>query len=441
MIADSDAKNRQEALFFWNDWWFGKEFSTGIRRSEYVDNALDLLKTRQAIVFSGIKRSGKSTIMMQMIRELLKANGPKNICYMNLDDAKFGNDLERIYDSYMQYANPEGKLFFFIDEAQNAPDWARWVKKMYDKKGVDMKFFISGSSSALLDGEYASLLAGRHFLIRVYPLSFREFLEFQGGIKAVPEEGWLSREKNGIMHHLEAYLGTGGFPEAVIEKDAKMKMTLLKSYFESILYRDVLARSEVRNAKTLEELALYLMSNVSSHFSFKNAAKLMGSSVQTMEEYFFLLKRAFLFFDVPIFSYKIKDQQYYPRKVYCMDNGMKNAVSFQFSDNRGRDMENLAAIELSRTGKKVFYWKGRGEVDFVIMDGPKTVQLIQVCYDLQDQDTKKREVASLLEAMVEFKLHSGQILTWDYEGEENIDGNKISYVPLWKWLLTRPTEA
>jgi hypothetical protein len=150
------------------------------------------------------------------------------------------------------------------------------------------------------------------------------------------------------------------------------------------------------------------------------------------------LENAYLLFSVPIYSYKIKDQKQYPKKIYCIDTGLINTVSFRFTEDTGKLYENVVAVELKRRKKEIYYWKDANhwEVDFVLKDGLKVTQLIQVCYDTGNPETKNRELKSLVNAGEEFKCGNLLVITNDYESEEEFKGEKIKFMPLWKWLIS-----
>ncbi|MCD6369873.1 MAG: ATP-binding protein, partial [Thermoplasmata archaeon] len=203
------------------------------------------------------------------------------------------------------------------------------------------------------------------------------------------------------------------------------------------LMRDI--ASQVKNAAVLEELGYFLTSMAGKTVSFSKLSRLLAVrgtkiSVPTLEKYFYLMKDVFLFFDTRIYSYRIKEQLQYPRKVYAIDTGFVNYFGFKFSEDRGRLMENLVAVELLRRGKKIHYWKNkRGEeVDFVVVKGAKVEELIQVSYDIEDPDTRKRELRALEKAGEELKCKNKTVITWDYEEE-----GEVRFVPLWKWLLEK----
>lgn len=269
------------------------------------------------------------------------------------------------------------------------------------------------------------------------PLSFREYLHFKNVI--VSRKKQTEWEEAKIKKHLIDYLKTGGFPDVVL---AEEKETILSQLFTDIVSRGVLSRAGIRKENILDEFSYYLSSNVSNLLSFNNMNKYFTNrgikiSVPTLLNYFWHLKNAFLFFDSLIYSYKVKDQMQYPRKIYCIDNGIVNLAGFKTSEKFGRLYENTVAIELLRKGYNLFYWKARNqvEVDFVIKQGTQITQLIQVCYDIENTDVKQREVKALYKAMETFNLKEGLVITEKNIGEQKIDGRKIVYKPLWKWLI------
>jgi hypothetical protein len=235
------------------------------------------------------------------------------------------------------------------------------------------------------------------------------------------------------MYLLKEYAAYGGFPEVVL-KEKNFKNILLNQYFTDIINKDIVNRYNTNSTKTFD-LAKYLLTNISSLFSFRSARAATGLGMETIEKYTSFITESYLVNFMPFFSYSLKIQNQYPKKVYCIDTGLRNVVSFKFSEDMGRIAENLVFIELKRRGKEVYYWKGEHEVDFVIKENLKPEGLIQVSWNIEDKKTKIREINGLTEAMNEFNLSDGLIITGDYSGEERIDDNTIKYVPLWKWLL------
>ena len=424
----------KEGLVFWNPWW-NKDTNIldEIKERECAEDIQPLFDRKEVLALTGVRRSGKTSLMHLLLRELLNNMDSKQILYVNLEDPNFeGANLSDIYQGYEELMIPDDNQFLFLDEVQNKTGWEKWVKKMYDSR-KRMKIVVTGSNSSLLKSEFATYLAGRSLTYEVFPLSFPEFLSFND--ITIRSEAQLLKAKPRIMHHLEAYLKFGGYPEIVLEDDEKMKFTLLKEYFSAILSRDILTRYEIKEGKKLERLAAYLITNSSNEISAKSLSKIVDLNIKTVQEYINHLEDVYLFFFVNHFSYSMKAQLTYHRKVYCVDTGMRNAVSFSFSKDAGRLMENLIYLRLRRMGE-VYYWKDRDtDIDFVVKQGKKVTHLVQSCYELDDAKTKKREVNSLLKAMDHFKMEEGIIVTWDKEGTEGIDNKTIHYCPLWKWLL------
>jgi len=391
----------------------------------------------------GPRRSGKTYLMFLTIKKLQETVDKEAIIYINFENRKLMPLKEGYFNSIIEFAYAEDlikryeTIYLFLDEIQRIEGWERYVRSIYDEFKENIKIFVSGSSANLLSKEYSKLLTGRHLTTQVMPLSFREYLQFKDVV--VSDKTPTEREDAKIKKHLIEYLQTGGFPDVVLGED---KEAILSQLFMDIVSRDVLSRSGIRKENILDEFSYYLSSNVSNLLSFNNMNKYFTSrgvkiSVPTLLNYFWHLKNAFLFFDSLIFSYKVKDQMQYPRKIYCIDSGIANLAGFKTSENFGRLYENIVAIELLRKGFDLFYWKARNqdEVDFVIKQGTQVTQLIQVCYEMETMDVKQREVKALNKAMQTFNLNEGLVITDKIVGEQKIDGKKIVYKPLWKWLI------
>lgn len=397
----------------------------------------------------GVRRSGKTYLMFLAMKDLMKSVDQKRTIYINFEDRRLLPLDEGYFDGLVEFIHSEellklGRLYLFLDEVQRIGGWEKYVRSIQDEFKGRIKIFVSGSSRSLLSKEYAKLLTGRHITMVVFPLSFEEFLNFKGldaGKKYFTEE-YRAR----IRKCLDEYLEFGGFPEVVLSQE---KERILEQLFHDIITRDVLERISLRKPKVMEEIAYYICSNIASLISFSKFSRMLGSrgvkiSVPTLENYFGYLRDAFLFFDVSIFAHSVKDQLQYPRKIYCVDNGLVNVIGFKLSKNPSKLYENVVAVELLRWASEkptrgIFYWRDRGgrEVDFAVKEGASVRQLIQVCYDLSSPDVKEREVKPLVIAMKEFKLNKGLIITRDLEGEEMADGKTIAFKPLWRWLLKR----
>ncbi len=381
---------------------------------------------------SGVRRSGKTYILFQLINKLRN-----NTVYINFEDERFSdnvNQLSFIYETFLEYKNPTGKLYFFLDEIQNINGWEKWIAKMYEK---NIKFFISGSNASLLSSEFSKSLTGRHTVTEIFPLSFREFLLFKDKEILNKSAYYIVEKRAKIKNLFHEYLRYGGFPEVIYDG----KKDILLQYFNDILTKDIILRHNIKFKASLKEVALLLITNISSLHSLYSLNKIIQArSINTIKNYVMFMEEAHLLFKIPYFSFSIKKQLANPFKIYCVDNGLRNAASFRFSEDMGKIYENIVAIELIRRYKKenIFYWKKEdSELDFLIKQGINIRHLIQVCYDTKNQQTKKREIKSLLGAMKEFKVNVGTIITDDQEGEEKINSKKIKYIPLWKWLLEK----
>ncbi len=392
------------------------------------------LSTKLISDIVGPRRAGKTYFMYFLIKKLLESGvDKKRTLYINFErrllyplTPEYFNDLvELIYEEGLE----DGPLYIFLDEVQRVEGWERFVRSLYDEFSGKMKIFVSGSTSRLTKSSLSVLLTGRHITTHVFPLSFREFLQFK---RFKIPDSLTEREVVYIKNMLREYLEYGGFPEVVL---GDLKEEYIETLFLDILMRDI--ASQVKNAAVLEELGYFLTSMAGKSVSFSKLSRLLAArgtklSVPTLEKYFYLMKDVFLFFDTRIYSYRIKEQLQYPRKVYAIDTGFVNYFGFKFSEDRGRLMENLVAVELLRRGKKIHYWKNkRGEeVDFVVSRGLKVEELIQVSYDIEDPDTRKRELKALEKAGEELNCKNKTVITWDYEEE-----GEIKFIPLWKWLV------
>ncbi|MFH1902883.1 MAG: ATP-binding protein [Candidatus Omnitrophota bacterium] len=324
----------------------------------------------------------------------------------------------------------EKKVFFF-DEIQNAPQWENFVRRMQDS---GFKFYLTGSNASLLSKELGAKLTGRSISVELYPFSFLEFLLYRG---YVPKKNALfyTSERGRIKRYFSEYLASGGMPEYLKYRE----INILKMVYEDILYRDIVARYEIKGIKALRELALYLASNLTRPFTYNSLKRMLQlGSVNTVKSYVDYLENSFLFFATPRFSYSVKQQYTAPRKIYGIDNGLIGSVAFQFSKNRGLFLENLVFLELKRRYKNIYYCKTMKnlEVDFLIKKENQTISLIQVTESLSDELTRKRELNSLLAAMEELKLKEGLILTEDHEEKIKVSDRTIRVQPIYKWLLS-----
>ncbi|MEA1986554.1 MAG: ATP-binding protein [Candidatus Marinimicrobia bacterium] len=430
-----------ESLIFWNYW--NRKPDNIIERPEYQKLINQYKSTNEIIVFEGIRRSGKSTLMLLEIKNLLDSKtNPNNILFVNFEDPLFYDNLnlnllDNIYETYLEYLNPKGKIYLFLDEVQNINAWEKWVLKFYETN-KNMQIFVTGSSSKLLSSEFSTALSGRHLKIKVFPLNFKEYLFFNN--LNIKNKSDLIKNKIKIKRLLKEYLNYGGFPKLTSLKNKQNKKIELIEYFDTIILKDISKRYKI-STEYIKKLAFYLMSNNAKLYSINNLKKMELGSYETIKKYIRYLKEVYLIFDLQIFDYSVKKQMINHKKNYSIDTGFVNSVSFKFSENIGHLLENVVFIELKRRNKEIYYHKKKYECDFVIKENNQIVTAIQVSQTISDSDTKKREINGLLDAMKTYNLKTGLILTEDEEkiihkkNDENIN-YKIIVKPIWKWLLS-----
>jgi len=422
-----------------NPWWSSKKsinIDSSIKRKKYLNLLIKLIPSKEILTITGIRRVGKSTLQLQLIKYLIRSKkvNPKNILFFNIDaftiQEKNSNALNLLLDEFYKLKNPKGRIYIFLDEIQNISDWENWIKSHYDLN-KNLKFILTGSNSKLLHSELSKLLTGRIFNIQVHPLSFKEFLLFK---KYFIKD--LVLEKIQLFTYFKEYIYYGGFPEVVLEKDNSIKIFRLQEYYNGIILRDVLELNNVRETKEVLELSKYLISLSAKLFSYNKLSKIIGLSKTTVKEYFMHLQNAFLFTELMNFDYSLKKQLISERKTYAVDTGLINAMSFKFSEDKGRALENLVFIELKRRDKEVYFYKEKKECDFLIRKNLKIVEAIQVCLKV-NLDDEKRELEGLLEVMFKYNLKKGLIITLDDEKQMKTRGKEILLVPIWKWLLIK----
>jgi len=329
---------------------------------------------------------------------------------------------------YARYADD----FVFLDEAQFFSGWQVFVKARYEKG--DIKFIITGSNSHLLSAEMATMLSGRSIASQIYPFSFQEILQARN----IKHDTKISLNSNvlKITKQFNSFLEYGGFPEVFLEKENSIKKEILINYYRNILYQDIIPRFEIKKTKEIENLLLYLFSNVSQGYSYNSLGKNFNIQDKTVKEYIGFFGQAFLLYEISHFQYSLKKQENYPKKVYAADTGFVKTISFQFSDNYDWILENAVFNWLLASGDKIYYHRGEQECDFVIKKGLKIVKAIQVARELNLKN-EKREVGGLLEAMDKFDLSDGYILTENQEKKRVINGKLIHIIPAWKEIITR----
>jgi len=434
---------KEEIISILSDWNFwGKGLDTGRERALYLNRILSLLEgVEKVISVYGVRRSGKSFLLRQVAKELSEKIGKNNVLYVNFEEVRFGSNeiktLVEIYDAYREFIRPDKKPLLILDEVQEIKEWERFVRSLHEKN--ETRLIVSGSSAKLMSEDLATLLSGRDIPIEVFPLSFREFLEFRG-VEANSEKDIIIR-KFEIIQRLREYFEFGGFPEVVLEGEEEKKKAILRRYFETILVKDVERRFKVREKEKLEFLANFYITNVSSPITYTSVSKILNMPKKTVERFSSYLAASRALFFVSRFSPTLKEQERAARKVYSIDTGMSSAVGFRIFENYGKTMENIVAVELLRRFStsptvKIYYLKvDEKEVDFVIKEGTRIKQLIQVSYVSSKDEISRREVDALLKAGEGLKCNDLIIVTWDVEEQIETNRKIVRLVPLWKWLL------
>lgn len=408
------------------------------RDVKLVERALEIRFAGRINSIIGPRRAGKTFFIYQNINQLKRENKDK-IIYINFEDERLfpvkKDELDSILEAYYElYPENKGKkLYVFFDEIQEVPSWQFFVRRLYDQENLEI--CITGSSSKLLSKEIATELRGRTLTYFIFPFSFKEFLKANGvTLERHFEYKPLRYQIKKLLHE---YIEFGGFPE-IADKEHALKTKILQEYFDMIFYRDLVERYKIRNFGIVKEMLIYLMNGTSSYFStnkYYNFLKSRGEKISknTLFTYLSCITDINFVFLVPKYG-KLKEQFANPKKVYVVDTGLINAIAFKVSKDTGKLYENVVFIELKRKGKEIYYWKNRHECDFLIKEGEKIKEVMQVCFELTEEN-KEREINGIAEAMEEFKLQEGMVITGDFEGEEVAKGKKIVYKPLWKWLL------
>ena len=432
-----DTMEASKIIEILSDYNFWGNFKKELRGRKAVSTLKRNLGAPLVNVVKGVRRAGKSSIVLKLIQEQgLEGNS----LIINLEDPRipFNIDSQFLMDSfeaYFSYVNPKGPSLVVIDEAQHAKGWERFARYVVETKGI--KCIVTGSSSQLLSEEYATTLTGRHIDLEVYPLSFSEFLDFKGIASHKPLE--IEKNRLLILNAFNEYMQYGGFPEVVLASDDVVKPSMLRNYFEDILIKDIVKRYRIKRVPQIEAIAKDCLSNISTIISMRNLANTYGVGLRTVERFLEYFSNAYLFVLVKKFSFSKREQERSLRKIYVIDAGFYSALGFKFLEQKDKLMENIVALELIRRYEKesIYYWQDyqNHEVDFIIKKGNSVVQLIQVTYASSREEVKEREIENLIKASKELKCDSLVIITWNYEAHEKYKGKDISHIPLWKWLL------
>lgn len=356
-----------------------------------------------AVIVSGIRRCGKSTLLFQLLGEKYR-----DALYLNFDDPRlYGFDISDFMKLDTLIKNSGTRVLMF-DEIQIIDGWERYIRQKLDE---NYQVFITGSNASLLSRELGTSLTGRHITKELFPFSYNEYCRFRG------------EEKNAAS--LASYLKEGGFPEYL-----KTGMDeVLTSLLDDILVRDIAVRYGIKDVRTLQRLTLYLINNIGNRVTGNKLKQSFGiSSATTILDYFSYLEQSYLLTFVPMFDYSVKKQNINPKKVYAVDTGLVEVSMPKFKKEEGHKLENLVFLSLRRQTKDIYYFAGKGECDFILLEKGSITKAIQVCYEL-NADNLDRELSGLFEAMKSFDLDHGTIVTFNQNDHFEQDGLKVDVVP------------
>jgi len=376
----------------------------GLERSLVAD-----LKINQShiVIITGIRRCGKSTLISQISKRLQKP-----FVFVNFEDPRiFGFELgdftkldELLGDSFEHY---------FFDEVQSVDKWEIFIRNLHDR---EKKIFITGSNASLLSKELGTRLTGRHIQIELFPFSYNEYCSFKKYKKSAST--------------FTNYLNDGGFPEYLKSQQKEH----LQQLFKDIIYRDIIVRHGIRNDKTLVDIALFLLSNTGKEYSLNSIKNIFKvGSANSIADYIKWFEDSYLLFSLPCFSWSLKSTAVLPKKIYAIDTGFSLANTLSFTEDTGRLLENAVYIELRKKYHNLYYFKQGGECDFIVKEGIKVTNAIQVCLEVHT-DNMDRELNGIIAALEFFNLEKGIIVTLNQEDLLIKDNKTIQLIPAWKWF-------
>jgi len=377
-------------------------------------------QSKQISVISGIRRVGKSTLMLQI------ADYFSTFHFITFDDERLINFQLSDFNALMLELNKLKKTkVIVIDEVQNIEGWERFVRRLHDEA---YKVILSGSNSKLLSSELATHLTGRYIKTELYPFSFAEYLQ----LKQINPYDRTTSNISSIINYFDQFNEKGGFPEYCLSGDPEY----LKRIYEDVLYRDLIVRFGIKNIKGFKNLAQYLFTNFTKETNYNSLAGLLGfNSTTSVRDYISFLSESYLVFEIYKYDFSLKKQYTSNKKIYVIDNGLRNKVSFRITPDLGQLLENTVFIELKRRGTEIWFYKTKNNLEVDFLWFTDTPQLVQVCYDLSSLITYKREVTSLETAMQEFKVKHSCIISSNTSDVIETSTGIIKVIPIWQWLI------
>lgn len=400
------------------------------------------LNTGKIITLSGVRRSGKTFILFETIKALMsnKKVPKERILYVNFEDERLDlnkDDLDLILQGYRElYPDyPLQECYLFFDEIQNVEGWEKFVRRVFDT--ITKNLFVTGSNSRLLSREIATSLRGRTVTYEVFPLSFKEYLQFYG----VEADVYDPQNKARIIHFFERFIFEGGFPEIVYLKEDSIKNKTLQEYFDVMLYRDLVERFNITNVPVLKYFIKRIFENITNPISVNNIyneLKSQGYKIgkNSLYEYLDSTISIYLFLSAKKYSKSVLKQELGEKKIYAIDNGLLNAITFKFSKDYGKLLENTIFTELYKNGKKMFFYKNKRECDFIVLEQSRIADVVQVSYTITERKTRKREFEGLIDACKKLSVKEGCVITTTEEENITESGITIKVIPAFKYVLT-----
>ncbi len=417
------------------------EFPTDLKQRE---NMLPI-NDGKIVTIPGVRRCGKSSRMEAVVNELLASGIERErFLWVGFDDERLihmsSDELDQIIEVYREmYPDIEmSSVYMFFDEIQLIKDWEYFVMRLY--KHYSKNIYISGSNATMLSTELKSALRGWPEEEETLPLSFREFCIFKG----IKTDSWLESDIAKLRNAFFEYNNTGGFPEVVLTENRLQQVKILQTYFDTMLLKDLVEHYDLSNIEVLRYYLKRIMANLTKPTSIRaiyGDIKSRGLKVSKDELYNWAKYACdiFMFIRIPNYSKSLQKIESSQPKYYCIDNGLRDAVLLPQSDDDGKKLENTVFLQLYRHRTpidKIFYFQGKGECDFVIQRGTEINQLIQVTWDMRDEDTRKREIKGIIEAAEATGCRNLTIITADTsEGIILDNGMTIHVLPAWRWLL------
>jgi predicted AAA+ superfamily ATPase len=421
----------EQTIINQNPHWTGKKYPNLKQRSLF-DTLKTNLQTKHIQILTGIRRSGKSSLFALSINELMKENMPKSILKLNLDNPLFFEIWDNPVSLYSvvetaEKITGEEIQYLFLDEVQVVKDWETFVKSVYDIETFK-KIFVTGSNSSFLQNKYSTFLSGRYLNNTVFPYSFGEILKHN----EINSYFDLVSNTPKMLQLLDKCLEWGCFPEIISTKNKEIKTNLLNSYFDSIIMKDCISRYQIADVSTFKKLLLYSISNIGAICSYKSLATAVGTNENTAKKYLNILNDSYIIRDVSNFSFSLKENVRNIHKLYAADNGIINAVSYRFWDNKAKLFENFVFNELQKQNyDEITFANNNGECDFVVKKEVE-YQAIQVCYELTPEN-RKREFGGFNTIDKEIKTSKKTIITYNQEQQDN----DIEILPAWKYFFCK----